>query len=242
MDTDRDWEELARRDPYWAVLTDPANSIDVFDADARARFFASGLSEIDRFHGLLRQHLNAPERFRAVLDFGCGVGRLTTALARCADHVVGVDVAAAMRAIARETANEQGLSNISVLESIDAARDHGPFDWVVTFIVLQHIPPLRGYRLIEALAQAAAPGGWISLHVTAFRDDRLRPGQRFDQKARRAVRALVAPKPATIQMFDYDMSRVLEAMTRVGCHAFWLEHTDHGGHHGFVIHARKAQT
>src|SRR4051812_1141904 len=62
------WEELARREPYFSVLTDDRFLSDRIDDAARAAFFATGEADISRLLGDFR-----PE---SALDFGCGVGRL----------------------------------------------------------------------------------------------------------------------------------------------------------------------
>ena len=88
----RHWEILARRDPLRAALTDRERSVE--------EFFRSGEEE-------LRSVLNQAEavgitidRSRA-LDFGCGVGRLTQAMARHFAQCDGVDIAASMIASAQ---------------------------------------------------------------------------------------------------------------------------------------------
>src|SRR3712207_4174162 len=83
----RDWDELAELDPYWAALTDDTKREGDWD---RSEFIATGRDEIDR---LLRHaaELGVPGGRRAALDFGCGPGRLTRALAGHFESSVGVD-------------------------------------------------------------------------------------------------------------------------------------------------------
>ncbi len=69
-----------------------------------------------------------------VLDFGCGVGILTTFYARlCPDRAfVGIDRSAASITAAREEANELGLTNVR-FESldVDVARLSEPYDLIL---------------------------------------------------------------------------------------------------------------
>ena len=102
---------------------------------------------------------------KSALDFGCGVGRLLIPLARICGQAVGVDVADDMLALARKHIVETNV-DASVYGSIPERQ----FDWVNTFIVLQHIPPLRGYEIIRQLWHATAPNGVFSFHVTIFKE------------------------------------------------------------------------
>ena len=72
---------------------------------------------------------------------GCGVGRVTQGLALHFDNVVGVDVAPGMLAEARRNAQIDGLTNVDYHSSLDPER-FAPrsYDFVHSYIVLQHIP------------------------------------------------------------------------------------------------------
>ncbi len=64
------WDRLARRDPFWAVLTWPGKDGGRWQAD---EFFATGVSEID---DLMRYIDSLGRRIarKRPLDLGCGVG------------------------------------------------------------------------------------------------------------------------------------------------------------------------
>src|SRR4051812_6346752 len=91
VDSQKYWDGHAAIDPLWAVLSFP---------DKRCRwdlqdFMKTGEREIALlFHRFAELQL-APPSARA-LDFGCGVGRLTQALARRIDRVTGADISAVM--------------------------------------------------------------------------------------------------------------------------------------------------
>src|SRR5437588_118672 len=90
------WDRHARRDPLWAILSDTAKKDGKWDV---ARFFQTGVSEIASLLYELDAQGIFPSR-GAALDFGCGVGRLTQALAPHFDRVVGVDVSSCMQELA----------------------------------------------------------------------------------------------------------------------------------------------
>ncbi len=73
----RNWDNLGRTDPLWAVLTDPEKKGNRWQL---AEFFATGVGEVS---ALLRwiEPVGVSLRRAKALDFGCDVGRLTQALA-----------------------------------------------------------------------------------------------------------------------------------------------------------------
>src|SRR6476619_5133169 len=103
----RDWEDLSALDPYWAILSDSQRRHGGWDTDA---FMCSGVEEVAR---LLDEgaRLQLPRERHDALDFGCGAGRLTLALAREFDSCVGLDVSARMVAEADERARATGVAN-----------------------------------------------------------------------------------------------------------------------------------
>src|ERR1700675_2485116 len=85
----RSWDSLGAIDPMWTVLSDPTKLGHGWDESA---FFATGVDEINELVARLRHHGMTATGERA-LDFGCGVGRLTQALAAHFAQVTGVDIA-----------------------------------------------------------------------------------------------------------------------------------------------------
>ena len=92
---------------------------------------------------------------KRVLDFGCGTGRLTVAMAEQADRVVGLDLSEAM--VARLRA--KGVPNVVGVAGDLADHDLGPFDVVTCSSVCAFLPdyPATAKRLVERLV----PGGWF---------------------------------------------------------------------------------
>jgi 2-polyprenyl-3-methyl-5-hydroxy-6-metoxy-1,4-benzoquinol methylase len=80
------WDALGRRDPHWAILSEPGRQGGWDDE----QFFATGKAEIDATVTELGELLMTKD---AALDFGCGLGRLTQALAAHFSTVSGIDVA-----------------------------------------------------------------------------------------------------------------------------------------------------
>jgi hypothetical protein len=118
------------------------------------------------------------------------------------------------------------------------ALPEGPFDWINSYIVFQHIPPERGMALLEQLLDRLAPGGLISLHLTIYRDAHLRPPAPPKLSWWQA-KAGVAQPVGHMMMYDYDMGAIMAALHSNGVEETAMVHEDHGGHHGEVIFGRR---
>jgi 2-polyprenyl-3-methyl-5-hydroxy-6-metoxy-1,4-benzoquinol methylase len=214
LNTDKAWRKWGIDDPYFGVLADERFATARID-ETRDDFFASGrgfvnwvLAEAERHHGPF-------PRGRA-LDHGCGVGRLSIPLATEFDEVVALDVAPAMLAEAAANATRAGVVNITLGEADDGlSRADGPFDFVNSHLVLQHIPVHRGLALIDRLVDRVAPGGvfHISLSMRTDRGPRRWlywasanvPGVKLWQNIC-AGRAWNAP---AMQMNDYPLREII---------------------------------
>jgi SAM-dependent methyltransferase len=153
----RDWEELAAEDPLWAVLTDPARRAGGWDV---AEFLRTGEDEIEELLARAGE-LGLPAAFGRALDFGCGAGRLTRALAGRFGECVGVDISEAMVAEALRINADCGGCTFLVNDTADLRRfPDASFDFVYSTLVLQHLP---GRRLVAAylaeFVRVVSPGG-----------------------------------------------------------------------------------
>ncbi|SDS24573.1 class I SAM-dependent methyltransferase [Opitutus sp. GAS368] len=162
--TKRHWDKFARTDPFWAVLTDAGKKGNQWRVD---EFFQTGVDSVDaEIKGVL---LHCPAlRFGTALDFGCGVGRLSQALARHFTRITGIDISAEMLALARQY-NRHGERVDYVLNTRDDLSQlaDGTFDFVYSIITLQHMEPVYARRYIAEFVRVAAPGGVILFQVPA---------------------------------------------------------------------------
>jgi SAM-dependent methyltransferase len=155
------WNALGEQDPLWAALVDPDKRGGGWDLE---EFFATGRRTVDQVLTMLDDRGIAVEKGRA-LDFGCGVGRLTLALAEHFESTDGVDVAASMIERAREfntKRDHKGGERTRFHHSAAADLrlfDDGSFDFVLSLIVLRHVEPalMRGY--MREFLRVLRPGG-----------------------------------------------------------------------------------
>lgn len=238
-DTDADWDRIARSDPYYGVLTDPRFRTENLTEEALAEFFRSGEGAVKQAAKRLKSR-HADFAPASALDFGCGVGRLTRALAAMTGDAYGVDVAEAMLIEARRHAPASATFGHELPERA--------FDWIMSLIVFQHIPPERGYRLLEALLQRLAPGGFVTLQFALYREPEHSgaPGGRIvvDDGI---VRTVNAPVPSSLPqgemvMFDYDLTVIVAILAAADVTDLDLVHTNHGGFHGAFLYGRRASS
>lgn len=165
-----DWEALARREPYFAVLTNARYLRERDDPEARAAFFASGEAAIADLLSRIDAALKRRITLGTALDFGCGVGRLTLPLARRAGHVTGCDVSPTMLEIAHRNAEEAGLQNVRFIPTAELEGSPGRrFDFICSLLVFQHIPTGVGYPLFARLLASLAAGGVAAIHLPFHR-------------------------------------------------------------------------
>jgi ubiquinone/menaquinone biosynthesis C-methylase UbiE len=173
------WEELGNSDPLWAVVTDPEKRGGRWEME---EFLQTGERSISTYSELISKHSSASAPPAHVLDFGCGVGRLTCAWSKRATRVTGVDISEPMLRIARQTAS--GLANVTFIlnqsEDLRVLKD-GEFDLVFSVICLQHMPWSLAASYIREFARVCRPGGVVAFQVPA-RETRVNRMSKFRQK------------------------------------------------------------
>lgn len=153
------WRAFGETEAHWSVLVDDQYRSQSIHQNID-RFYDTGTEDVEVFMNFLKRN-DLPVRFERVLDFGCGVGRLTLALSRYADRVDGVDISPPHLALAEARAKEKGFGGVAFhaigsVEALDAFRD---YDLVISRIVLQHNPPPIMAALYAKLLAMLKPGG-----------------------------------------------------------------------------------
>jgi SAM-dependent methyltransferase len=152
----RHWETFGREDPLWAVLTDPDRRGGRWDLE---EFLLTGEHEVQAVFDELAALDASVDRGRA-LDFGCGVGRLTQALANRFDRCDGVDIAGSMIAEAERINRRGDRIDYHVNSQPDLMLfESETFDFVLSFIALQHMEPRYASRYIAEFIRVLRPGG-----------------------------------------------------------------------------------
>lgn len=153
------WDAAARDNAQFNVVTIPGQT--------EEEFFESGVQEVERVLARLADLGIAVERFQdgMALDFGCGLGRLSTAFAPHFRRVVGVDVSGEMisRARRRERVAYMRLDSLEQL----ARRS---FDLIYTNITLQHMPGWLQRQYIDDFFALVRDDGAVVFELPDFPD------------------------------------------------------------------------
>lgn len=140
-----------RRPSHWAALFDrlaersPEAAVALYSLGSPTLLDLATQSIVDQLRawGLLGSD-------RTVLDLGCGIGRMTAALAGGVRAVVGLDVAERMLALARQRCT--GIRNVLLLDTSGhdlAMLADGTFDLVLAVDTFPYLV-LAGERIVEA--------------------------------------------------------------------------------------------
>jgi SAM-dependent methyltransferase len=165
-DPDRDWERFGAEDPYYAVINTERYRTERLDEDRIREVLETGEARIEYILHFASQRFGNLPTGRA-LEFGCGVGRLLLPLARQYTEVVGVDVSDSMLREAEANCTRAGIENVELVGCLDDAGSG--FDFVLSYLVMQHIPVRQGEAIIGELLDRVAPGGVAAIHVTTSR-------------------------------------------------------------------------
>jgi glycosyltransferase involved in cell wall biosynthesis/ubiquinone/menaquinone biosynthesis C-methylase UbiE len=156
------WDQFGREDPFWAVLTNPDKKGGRW---SEAEFFATGRHDIQAALQRITA-LGISLSFEKALDFGCGPGRLTQALAECFQEAHGVDIAASMIAKARELNAFGGRCMYHLNDRPDLRLfEANTFDLVYSWLVLQHMPKQLALGYIAEFARVTKPGGIMIFQI-----------------------------------------------------------------------------
>jgi len=163
------WTALGQEAPHWSVLTQERFRPGQL-ADHEAAFWATGKAERDLLLGMLRRHgLQAVAR-GTCLEFGCGVGRVTLALAPHVGRIIGCDISRAHLGLAAARRAALGLQAEWFQSTIEAPMPPGDWDIWFSCLVLQHNPPPVITHLLRLAFDGLRPGGVALFQALVHRD------------------------------------------------------------------------
>lgn len=160
------WNTFGKTDPMWAVLTDPSKKNNGWKP---GEFFETGINDIDNIFRYT-ENLRLKIKPGRALDFGCGVGRLSQALAMKFNEVYGVDIAPSMI----ESANYYNRFNKKCKYILNSNSDlsffpENYFDFIYTIITLQHMKPVYSEKFIKEFMRILKPEGILIFQIPSRR-------------------------------------------------------------------------
>lgn len=208
------WEKLGKTEPYWSVLTcERFKSEDI--TSNQDDFYSSGKENVETFFATLLRNGIKPADYETCIEYGCGVGRITAALANKFSKVTAYDISSSHLRIAREYISQSNLKNVEfVLLSSPEDIRLPKTDVVYSVIVLQHNPPPIIQFIIRAMLRALNSGGVAFFQVPTYR-----LGYRFSLREylssdikREDMEMHVLPQKEIFRIADEEDCRIIEVL------------------------------
>lgn len=157
------WDTFGKVNAQWAVLNKKGKKSNLNE------FFKTGEEEIKKVMDSLSKKQIKLNKGKA-LDFGCGMGRLTQALAPYFKKVYGVDISPSMIGLAKKhnkypdkckyLLNDK--DNLSIFKK-------NSFDFIYTNIVLQHMKQEYSLNYIKEFLRILKPKGILLFQIPSKR-------------------------------------------------------------------------
>lgn len=218
------WTELGLSRPHYSVFSGDEYQPALINDVSIEQFYSSGVAEVEVIDAILRRYGFGASQANACLEYGCGLGRVTLALAKKFKKVRGYDISATHLEIAQQRAAAVGIKNVEFhLCSKDAVIDNLiGCDFFYSRIVFQHNPPPLMRLLITACLMALRQGGIGIFQVPTYAPD----------YAFRVKDYLASPRSKEIEMHCLPQAEVFNLIADAKCKP--LEVTEDGsvGHVG----------
>lgn len=218
------WESLGETRPFHSVLTHQCYLPDRI-RDYEPQFWESGRAEVEQLAHYLRGIGFASCKDLTVVEYGCGVGRVTLPLAAIAKEVIGYDISEPHLKLARQRASALGRTNIRMIALGDLPAAFEPCDVFYSKIVFQHNPPpLIGY-LLRTLIRSLRRGG-----VGVFQVPTYCAGYRFNLQS-----ALQSPQHSDMEMHCYPQTDLFALFADEGARLLQVREDDSPGRRDIFV-------
>jgi ubiquinone/menaquinone biosynthesis C-methylase UbiE len=247
-DSIKNWQKFGENDPYYGVLSDDRFRSKNLNKASLQEFFDTGRDFVKDSEKRLSEFFGGSLQGKKILDFGCGVGRLTLPFAEIGNHkTVGVDISEGVLEKARQHQLTLGLKNVHFHKYdghiLNLDED---FDFINSYIVFQHIEQAMGLNLLTQLLEGLKPGGIMQVHFThghclpwsTYANFYLRtkvPLYNFFYSSLKHRRLVAEP---TMQMNHYSIGKLYDLFREVSKDLYVI-HTNHGGHLGAIYLLQK---
>ncbi|SDB61307.1 Methyltransferase domain-containing protein [Belnapia rosea] len=205
------WEAIGETAPHWSVVSSDEFAPERI-AETREAFYASAGIDLRIILGILARIGRAAGDFTRIVEYGCGVGRLSMLLAGTFRQVVGLDISRAHLRLAEERRRQLDIENI-IFRQVTADHLHPEQDYDLWFsrIVLQHNPPPVILHILDGMFRGLAPGGITIFQVpTHYEWYAFRTADYLAQADGPAVEMHMVPQRAVLELAERHRCRLLE--------------------------------
>ncbi|MDB5000894.1 MAG: methylase involved in ubiquinone/menaquinone biosynthesis [Mucilaginibacter sp.] len=250
---DKEWEKFGKDNPYYGVIVDEKYKTKNLNNEIKNVFFTSGESYVKNVFSIIESLIGGKFKPQMALDFGCGTGRLTIPLAKRSNKIMGIDISESILKEAAKNAEDFGLNNIDFKPFSDTLISSNKFDFINTYIVLQHITVSRGIEIIKSMLSSLEENGIAVIHVTFYEDNYNR------MKLRNIFNPIIGKSSIAasfyrifknfgkkadfsepfMQMNFYDLNAINKLLYDFNCILIHNEFTNHGGPIGSLMFIQK---
>ncbi len=218
------WSHLGEVTPHFSVLTD-TRFLPESLPQAIEEFWETGRSEAERTARAFERH-GLTLAGKICVEYGCGVGRVTTGLSRSFARLHAYDISAAHLELARRRARELAVGNVQFHECpMDTLIDLERCDAFYSKCVLQHNPPPVIGELIRKALGALRPGGIAMFQLPSYIS-----GYHFSLRD-----WLEAEHLADIQMHCLPQRKVFALIAEQRCELLELREDNATGERGRIV-------
>jgi ubiquinone/menaquinone biosynthesis C-methylase UbiE len=166
----KNWNLLGSKDPMWAISSLEGKKGKKWE---EIEFYTRGKTEIKEIMKIVDKLYPNLKRSRA-LDYGCGIGRCTLALAEYFDNVEGLDIARSMINTAIQKNNSfDNISYHTLDECKMSSYENGVFDFIYCTDVIQHINPTITFNLLKDFLRVLSQNGILIVQIPSEFDNKL---------------------------------------------------------------------
>jgi 2-polyprenyl-3-methyl-5-hydroxy-6-metoxy-1,4-benzoquinol methylase len=239
------WEYYGEETPYFAVITEDKFRTENLSKSAKEEFFTSGEEYVEKIWREIETHFINTFKPEKTIDFGCGVGRLLIPLAKRSKKIIGIDISQKMLDETAKNCQLQGIKNATFIQSDDTlSKLKEKADFIHSFIVIQHINPNIGEKMISKLIDALEDGG-IGVLQTQYADSsplisRIRYYLYREFSVIYKLRNLVLRKKnePLIPVYEYNLNKIFRILQEQNCHKCMVRFSEHG-RYGVLIFFQK---
>ncbi len=204
----QEWQRLGQTEPYWSVVTQPQYFKAEFEAH-RQQFFDSGNYSCQILLASLRRCGMNPADLETCLEVGCGVGRVTTYLARAFTNVIAADISSQHLELAKQHLQAKQINNVNLQywQTVHMMDQLPMVDVIFTVITLQHNPPPVMAWMLQKLLSKLRAGGVASIQIPTYRNGYIFEVERY----------LHSPPPNTLEMHFLPQQDVFKIVAEANC-------------------------
>lgn len=165
----RTWKHLGATEPHWSVMGWDEYKPDKIN-ETIVKFYAGGETDLHALRFMFARCGHDVANVASCLEYGCGVGRVTSWLSGVFERVHAVDVSAAHMGLAQQYLQSKAVANVDwhLLKSINEVSDLPTVDFVYSLMVLQHNPPPVIVYLLAQLSARVRPGGYLLVQIPSY--------------------------------------------------------------------------